>query len=306
MLERIPFLGAGLGYQSDLHNEIVRHADRIDFLEVPSDQFMRNLPAWTDRLLELKRNFTTVAHGIYMSLGDVDGPHLEYLERLGPFIDMLDPVVFSDHIDMGTVPDDDVGKYFHGMQVPFTREQAQVFRHNMGVFADRIRRPLLVENIFYKFVFPMPDTLPEPLFIDTILRDTDYGLLLDVTNVHVNALNLGFDPYAWLEHAPLERTVYIHVAGGEKRIGGRWDGRWADTHSQPVPDAVWRMVEFVVARAPVKGILLERDQNYPPMSDLLAEVEIARRILGSAESVRARLTPLPAGSVPTPTVDVRS
>jgi uncharacterized protein (UPF0276 family) len=282
MFEHIPVLGAGLGYQDLLHDEILAHRDRIDFLEVPSDQFMGQMPEWTDRLMDLKRNFPTVAHGIYMSLGDASGAHLAYLERLAPFIDALDPLVFSDHVDMGNLPDHALGRYFHGMQVPFTREQATVFRRNMEVFAGRIRRPLLVENIFYKFVLPMPDDLPEPVFIDEILRDTDHGLLLDVTNLHINAMNLGFDPYAWLEQAPLERTVYIHVAGGEKRVGGLWDGRWVDTHSQPVPDEVWRMVELVAGQAPVKGILLERDQNYPPLSDMLAELAIARSILAGA------------------------
>jgi uncharacterized protein (UPF0276 family) len=285
MFEHIPFLGAGLGYQYELHDEILEHRDQIDFLEVPSDQFMGHLPAWNDRLMDLKRNFMTVAHGIYMSLGDASGAHLDYLERLAPFIDALDPVVFSDHIDMGNIPDDALGMYFHGMQVPFIPEQATVFQRNMQLFADRIRRPLLVENIFYKLLLPMADSLPEPVFIGEMLRGTDHGLLLDVTNIYINAMNFGFDCYDWLEQAPLERTVYIHVAGGEKRVGGLWDGRWVDTHSQPVPDEVWRMVEFVVARAPVKGILLERDQNYPPLPDMIAELEIARRILTGAGSM---------------------
>lgn len=284
MFERVPFLGAGLGYQADLHDEIIAHRDGIDFVEVPIDQFLGKMPAWTDRLTDLKRSFTTVAHGIYMSLGDAKGAHLDYLDRAEPFVDVLDPVVVSDHIDMGNLPDDETGQYFHGMPVPFTREQAAVFRRNMDVFAGRFRRPLLVENIFYKFVVPMPDSLAEPVFIGEMLKDTEHGLLLDVTNLCINALNFGFDPLAWLEQAPLERTVYIHVSGGEKRVGGRWDGKWADTHSQPVPDAVWRIVELIVAEVPIKGILLERDQNYPPMSEMLAELRIARQILTGVTS----------------------
>jgi uncharacterized protein (UPF0276 family) len=279
MLDELPFLGAGLGYQSELHDEIVAHRESFDFLEVPTDQFLRNMPEWQDRLLELKRNFTTVAHGVYMSLGDASGVHQEYLEQLAPYIEMLDPAWFSDHIDMGNIPEHEIGMYFHGMQVPFTREQVDIFRRNMRIFSERISLPLLVENIFYKFVFPMPGSLPEPEFIAEILRDSEWGLLLDVTNVYINALNFGFDPHAWLEAAPLERAVQLHVAGGELRTAGSWAGKWSDTHSQPVPDEVWRMVEYVVARGPVKAILLERDQNYPPIEDLVAEVQIARSLL---------------------------
>ena len=282
MFEEIPLLGAGLGYQYALHDEILANCGDIGFLEIPTDQFLNNGLDWSERLPNLKQNFTTVAHGIYMSLGDASGPHLDYLERLAPYIEMLEPVWFSDHLDMGNIPDDDLGTYFHGMQVPFTRAQAAVLRQNMRVMTQRIRRPLLVENIFYKFVIPMPDSLPEPVFIGEVLEGTDCGLLLDVTNLQINAINFGFDPYDWLALAPLDRVIEIHVAGGQTLASGPWKGKWADTHSQPVPDAVWKLVEYVVKRAPVKGVLLERDQNYPPMRDLLTELRIAREILVGA------------------------
>jgi uncharacterized protein (UPF0276 family) len=285
LFDQIPFLGAGLGYQHDLHDEILASRGAIDFLEVPTDQFLRQ-PDWSNELIALKDNFPTVAHGIYMSLGDAAGPHLDYLDRLAPYIDGLDPILFSDHIDMGNIPDDELGKYFHGMQVPFTCEQAEVFRRNMRVFHARIGRPLLVENLFYNFTLPMPGSLPEPLFIGEVLQDTDFGLLLDVTNVYLNSLNQGFDPYAWLDQAPLERAVQIHIAGGEQSTRGPHAGEWSDTHSRPVPDAVWRMLEYVLTRAPVKGILLERDQDYPPMADLLDELRIARGMLERDASAR--------------------
>lgn len=284
MFEQLPFLGAGLGYQAELHDQILAHRDGIDFVEVPVDQFMGQMPAWTDRLLDIKRTFPTIAHGVYMSLGDARGAHLDYLDRLAPFVEALDPIAVGDHIDMGNRPGDELGMHLHGMPVPFTREQAAVFQRTMNVFAGRLRRPLLIENIFYKFVVPMPDRLPEPVFIGEILRGTEHGFILDVTNLCINALNFGFDPYAWLEQAPLAHTVYIHVSGGEQDSSGSWAGKWADTHNHPVPDGVWRMVEWVVGQVPVKGILLERDQDYPPMAELLAELRIARQILAGVEA----------------------
>jgi uncharacterized protein (UPF0276 family) len=281
MFEQLPFLGAGLAYRAERHEQILAHREAIDFLELPTDVFLNTLPDSLGRLLELKEAFPTVAHGIYMSLGDASGPHLDYLERLAPYIELLQPVWFSDHVDMGNVPDDPLGRHFHGMQVPFTREQAEVFHVNMRVMQERIRLPLLVENVAYDFVIPMPGSLPEPQFLCELLSDTEAGLLLDLTNLQINALNFGFDPYAWLEQAPLEQAVEIHVAGGEIMTSGFWAGRWADTHSQPVPDEVWRMLEFILPRAPVKAVILERDQRPPPIEALLAELRIARSILGA-------------------------
>src|ERR1700730_1651476 len=138
MFDQLPFLGAGLSYQSDRHAEFVEYRGGIDFLEIPTDVFLGKLPDWSDRLMELKQNFTTLAHGIYMSLGDASGAHGEYRDRLVSYIEMLGPILFSDHIDMGNVPSDELGKNFHGMQVPFTHEQAAVFQRNMRYFQERI------------------------------------------------------------------------------------------------------------------------------------------------------------------------
>jgi uncharacterized protein (UPF0276 family) len=120
-------------------------------------------------------------------------------------------------------------------------------------------------------------------------------LLLDVENLRLNSLNFGFEPYEWLERAPLDRTVEIHVAGGERRETGDRAGRWIDTHSQPVPDANWRMVEYVVKHAPVKAITLERDQRHPPMPDIVAELDIARGILGRTPILREESRVVAAG-----------
>lgn len=293
MFENIPYLGAGYAYQAERHDEIVENRSRIDFLEIPTDVYLDDRPAWSGRLAELRRLFPVVAHGIYMSLGDASGAHLDYLDRLVPYLDLLQPAWFSDHIDMGNVPDDPLGRHFHGMQVPFTPAQAAVFQTNLRLFQERAGLPLLLENVAYDFVIPMPDSVPEPQFLTEVFENTPCGLLLDITNVQLNALNFGFEARAWLEQAPLERAVEIHVAGGELIESGPWAGRWADTHSQPVPDEVWRLLEFVVTRAPVKAVILERDQRQPPISELLAEMQIARGILDAA---RRGKSPLAAGA----------
>jgi uncharacterized protein (UPF0276 family) len=293
VFENIPYLGAGYAYQAERHDEIVENRSRIDFLEIPTDVYLDDRPAWSGRLAELRRLFPVVAHGIYMSLGDASGAHLDYLDRLVPYLDLLQPAWFSDHIDMGNVPDDPLGRHFHGMQVPFTPAQAAVFQTNLRLFQERAGLPLLLENVAYDFVIPMPDSVPEPQFLTEVFENTPCGLLLDITNVQLNALNFGFEARAWLEQAPLERAVEIHVAGGELIESGPWAGRWADTHSQPVPDEVWRLLEFVVTRAPVKAVILERDQRQPPISELLAEMQIARGILDAA---RRGKSPLAAGA----------
>src|SRR5262249_8722494 len=90
---------------------------------------------------------------------------------------------------------------------------------------------------------------------------------------HTNAVNHGYDPIAFLDRLPLDRVVQLHVAGGH------WhDGLLIDSHSTPTSPEVWALVDAVLARTPVKGIVLERDEDLPPFTELLAELEQARAI----------------------------
>jgi hypothetical protein len=116
--------------------------------------------------------------------------------------------------------------------------------------------------------------MDEVEFINRICANSDCGLLLDLTNLHCNAVNLGYDPYKFIERLQVDRVVQVHLAGGE------WhEGLLIDSHSQEVPEEVWDLLRFLVRRADVKGILIERDSNLVPFESLLKDVTNARSIL---------------------------
>lgn len=286
-LNDLPFLGAGLCYEPALHEEYFAHHDAIDYLELPTDMFAFRMardaergdpPLWRERAVALAAAFPVLAHGIRMGLGDAAPYRHSYLDKIEPFLELVEPLWFSDHLDQGNVPDGD--SLPHGIPIAFTAEQAALTRRNMRIVTDRIQRPLLVENTWYDYVIPLPG-IGEPAFITEVLRGTEHGLLLDVTNLWINAANYGFDVDEWLDAAPLHRVVELHVAGDEQRSTGPKAGSWHDSHSQPVPEPIWALVEQVVARAPVKAITLERSNNLPPMAELLAEVDRSRQILAA-------------------------
>jgi uncharacterized protein (UPF0276 family) len=106
------------------------------------------------------------------------------------------------------------------------------------------------------------------------LERADIGMLLDVCNLYFNSVNHGYDPYKFLNSIPLERVVQLHLAGGF-----RHGKKWVDSHSYPVHEEVFQLTDYIVAHAPVKGILLERDDNYPEsFQELLDEMARAREI----------------------------
>jgi uncharacterized protein (UPF0276 family) len=115
--------------------------------------------------------------------------------------------------------------------------------------------------------------MPETDFIQEIVERADCGLLLDVNNVIVNSINLKFDAKKFVDELPLDRVLQIHVAG-HKLIGDYI----IDTHGAPVIDPVFELLDYVLKKTDVKGIMLERDQNFPCFSEILDELRRLREI----------------------------
>ena len=143
---------------------------------------------------------------------------------------------------------------------------------NIAEVQERIETPLILENITYAFECPGAE-LEEADFLAELVDRTGCGLFLDVTNLHINAVNHRFDPFAFLDRLPLDRVVQLHFVGGHR------EGEFlVDSHSAPAPPEVWALLDLVLARAPVKGVILERDENLPPFAVLLEEIGRVRDV----------------------------
>ena len=157
--------------------------------------------------------------------------------------------------------------------MPYTREAVDVVARNVERVRKRISAPLILENITTVVRVPGGE-MDEPEFLARVLSRTGCGWLCDVANLYANAVNHGVDLDATFERWPWDRLVQIHYAGG------RWrDGVLIDSHDAATSEAVWALYDRIVARAPVKGAILERDERLPPFSDLLDEVARARATL---------------------------
>jgi uncharacterized protein (UPF0276 family) len=267
MYDNLPRLGVGLGYRLPLHEQIHANSAQIDFLEIISDQYLYASPEKTQRLAALGRTWPLIPHGVGMSIGTATPPDPDYLTRLAALVSLVDAPWFSDHLSFCKVPETDIE---HLTPLWFTEESLDAVCRNVRQVTNVVGRPFLLENITY--YTPLPgNEMSEAEFTTRVLEETDIGLLLDVNNVWINSVNHGFDPYGFLRAIPLERTVQIHVAGG-RRIGDLL----VDTHSTPVTDEVWGLLDHVLARAPVRAILLEWDQDWPDFEVLLGHLRHAR------------------------------
>jgi uncharacterized protein (UPF0276 family) len=269
MNHEMPVLGVGLGFREPFLAELFRHRDRVDFLEITADHYMDASPEKVAELDLLASEFPIIPHGLDLSLGSADGIDEDYLSALAEIVARLDPPWWSEHIAFTRAGGVSIG---HLAPLPWTREAVDVVVNNVERVQSRIRTPLILENITATMIVP-PSEMDEVEFLTAVLDQTGCGLLCDVTNLYTNAVNHRQDLADLLARWPWDRVVQLHFAGGN------WhDGTLLDSHSHATPPEIWTVLGAAVAHAPIRGIILERDENLPPFSEMLDELEQARTI----------------------------
>lgn len=265
-----PALGSGLGYRPPFRADLFANRSRVDFLEIIADHYF---DASTEKLAELdllRAHFPIVAHGLDLSIGSAEGIDSAYLEKFARLIERIDPPWWSEHLCFTRAGGVDIG---HLAALPYTQEAIEIVARNVDTVRKRVRAPLLLENITTVVRVPGGE-MDEPEFLARALDATGCGWLCDVANLYTNAVNQQVDIDATFERWPWDRLVQIHYAGGRW-----WEGVLIDSHDSATSEAVWELYDRIVARAPVKGVILERDERLPIFSELLDEVARARASL---------------------------
>jgi uncharacterized protein len=240
----------------------------VDFVEVISENFMVDGGRPLDVLRRVRAEHPVALHGVSMSLGSADGLRDDYLQRLRSLVDMIDPLFVSDHLSWSRF------ERFNShdlLPLPYTKEALDVVCANIHRAQDRLGRAMLIENPSSYVAFD--GDMTEWEFLDAICARTDCGLLLDVNNIYVSSKNHGFNAQAYLSGIPAGRVRQVHLAGhsqGKQLL--------IDTHDRGVPDPVWSLYASALERVGPVATMIERDDDIPPLSDLLTELEVARSI----------------------------
>ena len=265
----LPILGAGLGFRAPFLSDLFLNRSSVDFLEIMADHYMEAAPQKQEELRLLQAHFPLTPHGLSLSLGSAEGLDADYLHKFAAVVNRLQPPWWSEHIAFTKAGGVDIG---HLTPLPYTDEAINVLCRNIAQAKSLIDAPLILENITYPVALPGAE-MTEAQFLTEIVERTDCGLLLDITNLHTNAVNHGFDAGAFLDAIPLEKVVQIHFTGGE------WQGETLiDSHSRPTPPPVWKLMAEIFRRAPVRGAILERDEDLPPFREIADELARARTI----------------------------
>ena len=264
------FLIAGIGLRPPHYQAILAQQPAVSFLEVHSENFFGDGGQPLKYLARFREDYPISTHGVGLSLGStdpLDGDHLKKLKRL---VDRIDPVLVSEHLCWVGVN----GRFLNDLlPLPYTAESLEHVVRRVGEVQDFIKRPILIENISSYLEF-VESTIPEWEFVRDVASRAGCQILLDVNNIHVNAVNHDFDAFTYLDTIAPGSVGEIHLAGfqdtGEVLI---------DTHGSTVCDEVWRLYKYAVQRFGNVPTLIEWDTDIPELSILLGEAEKANRIL---------------------------
>ena len=276
MLDDIPFLGAGLSFRKELKEGILSAPHRVDFLELIADQYINKPLFKAEEARHLSQTFPVIVHGVDLSIGTDCPLDEEYFDKMTAVAEMVDAKWISDHLSLTRVPGGLLGQL---TPLAFNENMVKIVVQHVESIVRRLDRPFLLENISYYFSIP-PATLTEAEFISRVIDDSGCWLLLDLTNLLNNAVNNNYDPREFLDRIPLDRVVQIHLAGSTYM-----KNLWLDTHSRPVPPTVFDLLRYAAPKMPqLKGVNIERDQDFPPIEEIFSELDTVREILAECSA----------------------
>lgn len=266
---QLPYLGAGLGYRSQISRQIDAVTNEFDFFEVISDVYIRNpiLLSDLERITETKQ---VIPHGIGLSIGSDYPLNRDYLDKVKAICKVCDAPYYSEHLCMTKVPGIDIG---HLAPLAFNNKSISITSDNIKRVQDYLGIPLVLENVTYTLELPFND-FSQTDFIHRLVEITGCGLLLDITNVYINSVNHNFNPFEFIDNLPITSVVQVHIAGGY------WDdGIMIDGHNKPVQEETWDLLQHLVHKVMPCGVILEHDSDFSDFDMLVNQVKKTRKIL---------------------------
>ena len=265
----------GIGWRPRLAAGILANLDRIDIVEVIADDYFR-APRQARRALRTLAAQTPVTlHGVSLGLASAVPVESRRLDDMARLCDDVRPAFWSEHLAFVRGGAIEIG---HLATPPRSEATIEGALANLARAKQIVGVAPQVENVA-TLIDPPGSDRDEAAWISAILRNSESNLLLDLHNLHANALNFNFDPVDFISRIPVERVAAIHLAGG-KWIGRAGVHRLLDDHLHDVPDPVYELLEEVAMRAPQPlTVILERDGNFPSIESLLAQLDRARRAL---------------------------
>jgi uncharacterized protein (UPF0276 family) len=286
----------GLSWRTELAAGVFAHQDQIDLVEVIAEDWFDASRSKASALRTLAAQIPVQLHGTSAGLASAAPVGEKRLAKMARLVEIVRPEAWSEHLAFVRGGGWEIG---HLAAVPRNAVTVENAAANVARAQRIVGMIPMVENIA-SLILPPASSLTESEWLGRVSVAADAPLLLDLHNLYANAMNFANHAAAAsmvaLKQIPLDRVGMVHIAGGRwiSASGKRNDRRLLDDHLHPVPDAVFSMLEELAALAPQPlTVVLERDGAYPPMSDLLLELQLARAAMRRGRERLNRTTSCP-------------
>jgi len=270
-MTNLPNRDAGIGLRPGHYRDLLQTLPKLGWLEVHSENYFGDGGSPLYYLEQARSHYPVSLHGVGLSLGSTDELNADHLKHLEQLIDRFDPLFVSDHLCWNSVD----GIYLNDLlPLPYTEEALKHFSERVRQVQDYLDHELLIENpssyLQYKH-----STIGEAEFLAEVVSRSGCGLLLDINNVYVSAMNHGFDAQAYIDTMPVDAVREYHLAGHTVRDLPQGTV-YIDTHDAPVVEPVWSLFDYTLQRIGRRPTLIEWDSNLPDFEVLLDEAKRAQ------------------------------
>jgi uncharacterized protein len=284
---------AGIGLRHPHYRELFERLPALDFVEVHSENFFAAGGAARAVLRQAREHYAVSLHGVGLGLGSAVGIDPWHLDCLAELVAEIEPLRVSDHACFARAPFN--GSTIHAsdlLPIAFTSASLQLLCNNIAQVQDRLKRPILLENLSAYVAWP-DSSMSESEFLRRVCQQSGCQLLLDVNNLYVNALNARSlqplqDCCAWIDDLLGESLSNSAVQIGEIHLAGftASDSLVIDDHSARVHADVWQIYAHTVRCLPggtgSRSSLIEWDTDIPALDVLLDEAAKASTVAALA------------------------
>jgi uncharacterized protein (UPF0276 family) len=268
-----PIAGAGLGLRRGLLTPLESVVPgAIDFMEVAPENWIGVGGRLGRRFRSFTERYPFSAHGLSLSIGGPEPLDETFLLKLRRFLDEHGIASYSEHLSYCS----DHGHLYDLMPIPFTEAAVRHCAARIRQVQDVLGRRIAIENV--SFYTPLAGEMSEREFVRAVLDAADCDLLLDVNNVHVNSVNHSYDAVEFIRAMPAERVSQYHIAGHYNEAADLI----VDTHGAAIIEPVFALLAEAYRCFGAKPTLLERDFNFPPIAELVAELDRIRALQAQA------------------------
>ena len=270
---KYPVAGAGLGLRRPIADKLKGLPEgKIDFMEIAPENWIHVGGALGKKLRYFTERYPFLVHGLSLSIGSPAPLDEQLVRDIKEFMAEHNILMYSEHLSYCG----DDGQLYDLMPIPFTEDAVKYVAGRVRRVQDILEQRMALENVSY--YAPADTSMSEADFLLAVLEEADCDLMLDINNIVVNSINHRYDPHEFLYKMPAERIRYFHQAGHYVEA----EDLRIDTHGAAVDEQAWKLLADAYEHFGPVPTLLERDFNFPPIEELLHELNHIRELQDSA------------------------